>query len=274
MSVKAVIQKLEPILTGIEMNSVQADVHGSNARTANTIAALSYLFTSNSKNSTTRTIGQVAAVGGLVYGNSQRNQENAYQQKNTILIGQAINLIEREGIVIIRQERNVDVIRQFIDLNLKLGHQLDMILGRYISSLSFKGHLGKPNIQLLFNLNNIDLISYKLRLNKIFQLLDSGKQIGNLEQDFIQSRQYLNVDKIIREGLIARGIILGLVIGGLVLIQRDGQSGVYIFLCGLLFWLANQFFPLFPETRKLRGVVRSFIGNIKGTLGIRSISFK
>ncbi|NBP57903.1 hypothetical protein EBU71_15460, partial [bacterium] len=77
-----------------------------------------------------------------------------------------------------------------------------------------------------------------------------------------------------REGFIARGIILALVIAGLVLIQRDEQAGAYVFFGGLLFWLANHFFPFFPETRKLKAAVRSFIANIKGTLGIRSISFK
>jgi hypothetical protein len=274
MSVSAVIQRLEPILTEIEMNSIQSDVHGSNARMANTAAALSYLFTSNSKNSTVRTVGQVAIVGGLLYGNSQRNQANAYQQKNAILISQAIGMIELEGIPVIRQERNVDLIRRFLQINLTLGQHLDNLVTRFVSGLTYKGHLGKSNIHLLYHVNNIDLISYKLRLNHIYRVLDSGKQLGHIEKDFVESRQYLNIDKIAKEGLIARIIIISLVVLGFVLIQRNEQAGSYVILAGLLFWLGNHFFPFFPETRKLRTAVNVFLGNLKGTLGIRGINFK
>ena len=149
MMLSDVIQRIEPILTEIEMNSVQSDVHGSNARMANTAAMLSYLFTSNSKNSTVRTVGQVATVGGLLYGNSQRNQANAYQQKNAVLISQAIGMIEREGIPVIRQERNVDLIRRFLQINLNIGQHLDNLVTKFISGLTYKGHLGKSNIYLL-----------------------------------------------------------------------------------------------------------------------------
>jgi len=274
MPLSDVIQGLEPILRDIEMNSVQSDVHGSNARMANTAAMLSYLFTSNSKNSTVRTVGQVATVGGLLYGNSQRNQANAYQQKNVILISQAIDMIEREGIPVIRQERNVDLIRRFLQINLNIGHHLDNHVTKFISSLTYKGHLGKSNIYLLYHVNDIDLISYKLRLNQIFQLLDSSKQLGQIERDFTNSRQFLSIDKIAKEGLIAKVIIISLVVLGFVLIQRNEQAGPYVILAGLLFWLGNHFFPFFPETRKLRNVVNAFLRNIKSTLGMRGINFK
>ena len=49
MIISNVLNRLEPILVEIELNSVQINQHKSNANMANTGAALAYLFTNNSK---------------------------------------------------------------------------------------------------------------------------------------------------------------------------------------------------------------------------------
>ena len=93
MLISNVLNRTEPILVEIELNSVQINQHNTNANMANTGAALSYLFTSNSKNSTVRTLGQVATIGGIVYGSSQKSQANSIERNNIILISQILNIV-------------------------------------------------------------------------------------------------------------------------------------------------------------------------------------
>jgi len=273
MLISNVLNRTEPILVEIELNSVQINQHNSNANMANTGAALSYLFTSNSKNNTVRTLGQVATIGGIVYGSSQKSQANSIERNNIILISQILNIVESEGINNIRQERDTNNIRRFIELNLKTGKYLDQIVVKYTSRFKSKGRLGKKNINILTNANNIDVFNHKLRLNKIYYQLDPTKQIQAIEQEFLNNVRSLNIDKIINEGLYSRVIIFSFILLGFFTIQSFNYSS-WLIILGLLFWGINHYFPFFPETRKLKIGVDDFIAKITSTCGINSISYR
>ena len=273
MSIYTVINQVQSILVDIETNTTQMNQHRSNARIANTGAALAYLLTSNSKNSTVRTVGQVASIGGVIYGNSQSNQATSIEQKIIIYLSQIISIIELEGLQNIRQERDVNVITNFLRLNLQTGKYLDSIVDTYISRFRSKGHLGKNNITLLFNASNIDVFNYKLRMNKVYASLDASKRITHIESEFKNNVSYVSMDKVIREGMLARIIIIASVIIGFIGAQYV-QNAYLLTVAGLLFWGINHYFPLFPETKKLRNVVGTFLGDLKATCGINNINFK
>jgi hypothetical protein len=273
MIISSVLNKLEPILVEIELNTVQINQHKSNANIANTGAALAYLFTNNSKNGTVRTVGQVASIGGLVYGNSQKNLAASIVDKNILLISQILEVVERDGINNIRQESDTNYVRRFIELNLKTGKHLDKIVLDYLSTIKSKGRLGNKNIVLLIHANNIDVFSYKIRLNKIYKGLEPSKQIPTIEEDFINDTRLLNIEKLTKEGLNSRIIIFSFLLLGLVSIQSF-KYGAWFILGGLSFWGINHFFPVFPETKKLKKAVDTFAIKIKLTCGINSINYR
>ena len=273
MAISNVLNRLEPKLVEIELNSVQINQHKSNANMANTGAALAYLFTNNSKNSTVRTVGQVATIGGLVYGGSQRSQAASIEGKNIILISQILDIVERDGINNIRQESDTNNIRRFIELNLKTGKHLDLIVMAYLSKIKSKGRLGKKNINLLIYANNIDVFSYKIRLNKIYKSLEPNKQIPQIEQDFINDTRLINIEKITKEGLYTRLIIFSFLLIGFVTVQSYNYGSWFI-IGALIFWGINHYFPVFTETKKLKISVDAFAMKINSTCGINSINYK
>lgn len=273
MSISNVLSRLEPILVEIEFNSIQINQHKSNANMANTGAALAYLFTNNSKNSTVRTVGQVATIGGIVYGGYESNQAASIEGKNIVLISQILDIVERDGINNIRKESNTNYIRRFIELNLKTGKHLDLIVIAYLSKIKSKGRLGKKNINLLIHANNIDVFSYKIRLNNIYKGLEPSKQIPPIEQDFINDTRSINIEKITKEGLYSRLIIFSLMLIGFVSAQSYNYGSWFI-IGGLIFWGINHYFPIFLETRKLKLAVDSFALKINSTCGINSINYR
>jgi hypothetical protein len=270
--IQNILNRLEPVLTQIELNSNQISQHQSNANMANTAAALSYLFTNNSRNSNVRTIGQIATIGGLVYANSQNNQAENITGNNIILISQIINEVERDGINNIRKESDLNNVRRFIELNLKTGKHLDPIVLRYLKVIKSKGRLGNKNINLLINANNIDIINYKIRLNKIYMSLEPKKQLPNIEGEFINNTSQLSIEKIAKEGMYCRIIIFSLIILGFVAIQKY-EFGIWIILSGFLFWGINHYFPFFSETKRLKAAIDNFTDKIKLTCGINTINY-
>ncbi len=268
-----VLNRLEPILGEIELNSVQINQHKSNANIANTGAALAYLFTNNSKNSTVRTVGQIATIGGLVYGSTQRSQAASIEEKNIILISQILDIVERDGINNIRQEYNSNHIRRFIELNLKTSKHLDVIVMTYLSKIKSKGRLGKRNINLLIHANNIDVFNYKIRLNKIYKSLEPNKQIPPIDQDFINDTKSINIEKLTKEGFYSRLIIFILLLIGFISAQSYNW-GIWFIIGSLMFWGINHYFPFFPETRKLKLAIDSFALKLNSTCGINSINYR
>jgi hypothetical protein len=273
MSLTNVLNQLEPILNEIELNFIEINKHTSNANTAKTAAVFTYFITDNSKSNNIRTIGQVASIGGLVYANSQQNHANGIESKNLLLISKILNLVESDGMNFIKLEKDTNIIRRFLQLNLNTGKHLDLIVLKYFSRIKSKGRLGKKNINLLFNTNNIDAFDCKLRLNRIYKNIDSSKQIPALGKEFANDIKLINIDKVIKEGFYTRLIIFFLFIFGIFTIHIFYFS-IFLILFGFIFWAVNHYFPFFTETRKLKKVTDKFILKLNSTCHINSLNYK
>lgn len=273
MKILSVLNRLEPYIDTLEENKLKINGHKSNARIANTGAALAYLFTNNSENSTVKTFGRIATVGGLAYGYSEQNNATNITSSNINIISKIIEIVESEGINFVRQENDANLLKRFIVLNLKTGKHLDELVLENISRIKNKGRLGKKNIDLLLNLNYYDVFNYKLRLNSIYKKLDTAKLIQDIEEKYSIEKQEINVDKLLKEGLYSRIIIITFIVLGLLPYQSNNLNKILIII-GLLFWLINHYFPLFPQTKKLKIAVDNFTNNINSTCGIISINYK
>ena len=170
-----------------------------------------------------------------------------------------------EGLSRLRSETNPDVIRRFLELVLRLGRQVDDLAKRYGNRLKNKSLLGIGNQQMLLQAANIDIIRNKFRLNRIFSQVDRTKVFPDLNTDFSHQVSAINVAKLEKEGLISK-IIIGASVG-------IGLIFPLVLLLGLGFWGFNHFFPVFPETRKLKNALNALIGGLQNQPIVQTLSF-
>jgi hypothetical protein len=156
---------------------------------------------------------------------------------------------------------------------LKTGKHLDLIVIAYLSKIKSKGRLGKKNINLLIHANDIDVFKLKIRLNRIYNILEPNKQIQPIEQVFINEKRSINIEMLNKEGLYSRIIIIMLLLIGFVSVQSYNW-GIWFIISSLMFWGVNHYFPFFPETRKLKLAIDRLAHNISSTCGINSINYR
>ena len=161
-------QKFSEIIRLIESNNIDISSHNSNKRIAHTGAALSYLLTNNSKSQTTRSLGQVGAVGGLLYGSTEANKSNTLRNKNFQQVSEVIEIISKPSFNAFQIERNSENRRLFLMKMLTISGYLDDYVKKYCSSVSTKNFLGSSGQTLLMNLQNQEIFYLKLKLNSFF----------------------------------------------------------------------------------------------------------
>ena len=265
------INLLENCVIEIESQLIQIDSHNNNANMATAGSAAAYFLTSDSKNKMVKTIGQVAAIGGVIYSANQRNKANSIESIATLNIGKAINIMERDCKPYIRNEKNIDTIRTFLEMSLRLGASIDVFLKKTINKLRWTGHLGKKNQAILMHIYQIEIINHKLKHNNTLNFIDKNIQINDPSVKFISLINKLDTEKIKKEGLWMRIIILSLITIG-ALLANNNNLGQYLIFSGLGLWVINHFYPIFSETKKLKNGVDTFCSEIKETIGIKKIS--
>lgn len=255
---------LQNFLHQIEANAVQAQQHRSNAALANAGAAVTYLLTRGSKRETVRTIGNLAAIGGLVYGTSQSHRATALESQNNTLITSSLRAIQIEGLPRLPSATSSAAKHEFLALVLRLGSQVDQAIQTQGNRLKNMSLLGRKNQDLAVNALQVDIIANKLHLHQIYSEIDHTKTFPNYADEF--SRQVSSVDaaKLPREGLYAKLIIWGCIILGVILANVH-PAGAIILAVGLGFWGINHIFPIFPETRKLKQAIISLIDKLQNT---------
>jgi hypothetical protein len=273
MPLNIFISKIEPMIFELEQNSNQINHHRNTANIARTASVFTYLFTNNSKNSTVKTIGQVASVGGLVYGYSQNSKANTIEQNNIIILESIINNYETTGIQNAINERNTNLKIKYLELILRANRYSDILISSYISRINSKGILGSQNQALFLNLLSIDVFNQKIRILNLFKLIDRSKTIPQIESEFNQNIATIDTSKLIKEGTISRIIIITLIAIG-ILINTSNVVGTLLIFSGFLFWGINHYFPLFSETRKLRNAFKNLSINLQSTTGISSLTFQ
>jgi len=254
--------RLEDLLNRIEANSGQAQQHRSNANLANAGAAITYLLTSGSKRRTVRTAGEVVALGGVLYGGSQRNQASNLDAQNNTLIDSGLSVIELEGVSRLRSDSNSDVKRRFLELVLRLGGRVDDVIKQQGDRMKNMSLLGKSNQQLLLNAVNVDIIRNKFRLNRIYSQIDRAKVFPDYGSEFSRKVSAVDVPKLQKEGLYSKLIIGVCVVLGILLASATPYAAILAFI-GVGFWGLNHFFPVFPETKKLKEALCALVGGLQ-----------
>ena len=273
MALSTFLYKIEPMVVELEKNSNQINHFKNVAQMANTASIFTYLFTNNSKNKTVKTIGQVATIGGLVYGYSQNSKASTIEQDNIIILESIISNYETSGISNVQIEIDTNLKIKFLELILRANRYSDLLTTSYLSKINSKGLLGTQNQTLFLNIISLDVFNQKLRLLNIFKKIDSLKKIPQLEYEFKQNIAIIDTVKLKNEGLATRVIIITLVASG-ILINSSSVLGTYFIIAGFLFWGINHYFPLFSETKKLRKAFNNLSNNIKVTIGITNLTFQ
>lgn len=272
MPLNIFISKIEPMIFELEQNSNQINHHRNTANIARTASVFTYLFTNNSKNSTVKTIGQVASVGGLVYGYSQNSKANTIEQNNIIILESIINNYETTGIQNAINERNTNLKIKYLELILRANRYSDNLTSSYLSKISAKGLLGVQNQTLFLNMISLDVFNQKLRILNLFERIDSSKRIPSIDYEFNQNIATIDTAKLKKEGNISRIIIITLITIG-ILINTSNVIGTLL-IFSVFFWGINHYFPLFSETRKLRNAFKNLSNNLQSTTGISSLTFQ
>jgi len=267
------LNQLETCVIEIESQLIQIDNHNSNANMASAGSAAAYFLTNDSKNKMVKTIGQVAAIGGMMYSANQRSKANSLESIATLNIGKAINLIERDCKPYIRNEKNIDTIRTFLEMTLRLGASIDVIIKKTINKIKWTGHLGQKNQSVLLNVYQMDIINKKIKHNNTLNFIDHNIRLIDPSVKFINETNSIDKEKMKKEGLWIRLIVFSLIIIGGILANKN-DVGQYFIFAGLGLWAFNHFFPIFPETKKLRTAVKTFNNELSETIGIKRISLQ
>lgn len=273
MTLNILLNKIEPLVIELEQNSNQINHHRNVADMAKTASILTYIFTNDFKNKTVKTIGQVASVGGLVYGYSQNSKASTIEQDNIIILETIISNYETTGIQNAINERDTNLKIKYLELILRANRYSDNLTSSYLSKISAKGLLGVQNQTLFLNMISLDVFNQKLRILNLFKRIDSSKRIPSIDYEFNQNIATIDTAKLKKEGTISRIIIITLITIG-ILINTSNVIGTLLIFSGFLFWGINHYFPLFSETRKLRNAFKNLSINLQSTTGISSLTFQ
>jgi hypothetical protein len=273
MALNILLNEIEPLVMELEQNSNQINHHRNIASFVKTASLITYLFTNNSKNSTVKTIGQVATVGGILYGYNQTSKAFTIEQNNIVILETIISNYETTGIQNAINESDTNLKIKYLELILRANRYSDILTSSYLSKIKSKGLLGTQNQTLFLNLISLNVFNQKLRLLNLFKRIDSSKRIPNIDSEFNQNIATIDSVKLKKEGTISRIIIITLITIG-ILINTSNIVGTLLFFSGFLFWGINHYFPLFSETRKLRNAFKNLSNNLELTTDISNLTFQ
>ena len=258
-------QKFSEIIRLIESNNIDISSHNSNKRIAHTGVALSYLLTNNSKSQTTRTLGQVGALGGLMYGSTEANKSNTLRDKNFQQVSEVIEIISKPSFNAFQIERNSENRRLFLMKMLTISGYLDDYVKKYCSSVSTKNFLGSSGQTLLMNLQNQEIFYLKLKLNSFFNKVDNSKCNGDFVNKYIQKNSNLNKKILKKESLIIMIFLLTFILLGF-------YSPIF-FLATPIIYAVHTFFPFMKESKKLKTHSKYFKNEILKTIPVTNINY-
>ena len=261
-SLTSTIISLQDILGRIQSNNTQSQQYKNNAAMAGAGAAAAILLTSGSKKQSVRTIGNLAALGGVLYGNNQSNKAALLDAQNIQLISGALGIVESQGVQHVQRRSDpTNTVCQFVEVLLRLGLQVDGMLKRNAGRIKNRGILTNANQELLLNAECVDIVQNKLRLNRIITQIDRKINIKDYAAEFKQDILGIDRGLLRKQSIYTIAVIWALLISG-ILLGNVHQSAVAIFLAGLVLYAVNSFFPLFSEPRKLRKASNRLINGL------------
>ena len=257
--------KLEHKLSLIVSNNNKINSHESNKRYANSAAALSYLLTNNSKNQTTRTIGQFGALGGLLYGGNQANKSLMLKQENLKYISDAIEdvcISSRSSFLCEVSKENKHL---FLTKVLYLSNYLDTYVKNYCSEINMKNLFTTRNRETLMNLYSQEVFFLKLKLNSFLNNIDNAKFSDKFVNNYSNKINKINIQNLKKEN----NIVLTILITSIII----GFYQPLFFALALILYLIHTFVPFLRESKMLKLNSKYFTNEIIKTTSITSFNF-
>lgn len=266
---------LTGIIQIIEGKNSEITRHNSNATISNIGAAAAFLLTNNSKNQTTRIVGQVAAVGGLIHGSNQRNKASEIKFSNYNLLKQAIEKIVNLPLDSFHRETNPESKRFFLQKTLTISSFFDKFVEEYATKIKTSSTLSSNKQNTLMTLNNQEIFYYKIIFLDFLRKIDHSI-FDTQHLDFYQrDLALINKEKLKNEGYLMLGLIFFFSITGFVFILNStmGFSGFFFLISALILYLIHTFFPFLNQTKKLKLNANRFVNEILKTVSITRINY-
>ena len=237
-------------------------------------SAAAYLFTNNSNNQATRSIGQAAAIGGLIYGRSQKNKSSQIKSRNFNYLKNAIQNISNNSISSFRTEVNLENKRLFLQKVLAISSYFDEFIKEYASSVKRKSALTSNSQNLLMMLNNQEIFYYKIKLNSYLKQIDNSIYDTSHLQIYNRDITKINKTKLKNESYLMIALIISSIILCFIFSQNSyGGLSMFFLISAVALYLVHTFYPFLEESRKLKSIANQFVNQILKTVPITNINF-
>lgn len=274
MQLRNHLQELRQVIRSIENNNDIIRGHNRNANYGNIGAALAYGLTSGSNSKTTRTIGQLGALAGLVYSGQERGKARNVQNDNLYILKSRIDQIFNDSIVsLVKSETDSSCKSEYLSLCLSFASYYDYYLLKYIRQLESKTFLTESNRSLLFHLDKIDLFVYKRKMLIFFSRFDN-KVSDKIFLDYQLNLKKINIQVLKSENVWVFSIYSILLLSTILLFYQGQQTiGIIgVILIGV-FYLSNTYFPFFNENRKAQKFKLQFLKDTRKLCNLKQINF-
>jgi hypothetical protein len=266
--------ELTGIIQAIEGKNLEITRHNSNATMSNLGAAAAYFLTNNSKNQTTRIVGQVAAVGGLIHGSNQRNKASEIKSSNYNLLKQAIEKILNLPFDSFRREANPETKRIFLQKTLTISSYFDKFVEEHASSLKTNSALSSNKQNILMTLNNQEVFYYKIKLLDFLKKIDHSIFDTQHLHFYQRDLALINKEKLKNESYLMLGLIFFLsALGFVFILSSTGFSGLFFLISALTLYLIHTFYPFLNQTKKLKLNANRFVNEILKTVSINRLNY-
>ena len=274
MQLRNHLQKLRQVIQSIESNNDVIRGHNRNANYGNIGSALAYGLTSGSNSKSTRTIGQLGALAGLVYSSKERGRARNVQNDNLYILKSSIDQIFNDSIVsLVKNETDFSCKSEYLSLCLSFASYYDYYLLKYIRQLESKTFLTESNRSLLFHLDKIDLFVCKRKILNFFSRFDS-KVSTKMFLDYQLNLRNINIQVLKGENIWVSSTYSILVVSTILLFYLGQQTiGIIGIILISVFYLSNIYFPLFSENRKAQNFKLQFLKEIKKLCNLGEIKF-
>lgn len=259
------IYSLQHNIERIEVNAEQMKQLQTTANSVLGGAAVVSLLTIFSRSKILRLAGTAASIGGSIYAGHQMGKIRSLEMQNNQLIDTALAEIELHGLLRVKHEPNSDAVRRFLELVLRLGAQTTEVINIQGNRLKKKSLLSLNNQNFLLNLNNVNIIRNTLRLNSIISKVDKTIKHHDVESEFKRAVSVIDKNELAKEARRVKIVIGSLIFIG-ILAANIFATAAILFWFGIGFWVYNNFYPVFSESRKLKHAVNNFITSLQSDI--------
>lgn len=269
------IDALDSMLRDIEANNQKIISHKNTARLATTGAVIAYLFTNDSKSKTTKTLGQVASVGGLLYRSSEINKAKQVEVQNLEILKKATHKITSYGYEDYKIERNVNHKNEYLTKVLHISHHLDMAINKENKRILRLSTLLEKNRIRLMNLTSEIPYDLKLQLLENLREIDPSIKGDNIVTNYNSNIGKININEVKKESIMMLASITAILMIGVVFVFNEAYAGwgLIILIISFILYIVHTFFPWLSETRKLRDSIIKFIGEFENVQSIKTIKY-